>query len=167
MEENQTLAPAVLEADRAIKSFNKLYENVGTSKKINPSKSRQGRAVLVNGALRNPTWDRGYGRSHGLGRAPGRRHPRTLEDYQIQGLKDEAKYKRTEIKDYVDQKRHELSKINKSFPAFHQYLDTLQVSEGRRVRDIECQVSRELDMCWTVDTKAGAETFVVKLPEAA
>lgn len=172
MEQAQALqAPAALEKARAVDSFNKLYEK-GERKKINPSKSRQGRAVLVNGALRNPFWE--PVRYTSQGRNPGeRKHPRTLKPWQIDDLKHEASTVIEAHNDYAAELTQEMDEYAAGLgkrddhldSRVAQHLNTLLLKAGKIRRRLECKVSRELDLRWTVNTVEGAESFTVKIPE--
>lgn len=138
-------------------------------RKVNPSKSRQGRAVLVNGALRNPHWT--PPRHTAQGRNPGeRKHPRMLSPEQIADLKSEARNALLAHKDYEDQLTQEMNdyftEIGEVDWHLHgstqHHLDTFRLKAARASRKLECLVSRELDQRWTVNTLEGDETFIVR-----
>ncbi len=160
-------APAALEKAKAVDSFNKLYEK-GKRKKVNPSKSRQGRAIQVNGALRNPFWTM-PNISARVRNPGGRKHPRTLWSQAIDNLKAEARTAIEAHNDYAAKLFQEMNDyhINLGEVDWHldrrmtHHLDTFLLKAGRIRRRLERQVSRELDLRWTVDTVEGDEVITI------
>ncbi len=127
-------------------------------KKINPSKSRQGRAARVNGALRNPHWER-QRYVPGTGRNPAtRKHPRLYTPENIEAIKYEA---RTALECHADYE-NEIRENYEVDSRGEQHLAALRLRAGRISRNLECAVSRDLDVRWTVGTVSGQEVFTNK-----
>lgn len=148
-------------ADKDVADRQKMQsQNLGRRKK-NPSKSRQGRAVQVNGALRNPYWTppsiSGYGRNPAA-----RKHMRTYSDEVIAGFKFDAEDYAQDAREsasYAGSLREcDISDGDFPQPDMFQEERKAQVNYKRR-RRAECEVSRQLNRTW----RAGAEeSFTVE-----
>lgn len=159
-------------ADKDVADRQKMQSANFGRKKVNPSKSRQGRAVLVNGCMRNPHWTPPQPFAYGAtGRNPGtRRHTRTLKDYQIQALKHEAGTVIEAHNDYAQEMIGEMDEFEATgWPDLHlrgrvdQHLSTLLLASGRAKRRAECEVSRQLNRTWRVGAE---ESFTVEAVDA-
>ncbi len=131
-------------------------------RKINPSKSRQGRAVMINGALRNPYMQpsrpsRSYGRNPAK-----RKHPRTLPADDILLWKEEAMEYAEVAKQAAESANYVRTENKRRVNSTVQFFESSATMMRRLQRRAECLVSRELDQRWTVGTVEGEETFTVK-----
>jgi len=121
------------------------FDNVSPPKKKNPSKSRQGRAVQVNGATRNPHW--AYRPRFS------RYTPKTVQGPKLSLTPAQVDNYKKAAQSAAEEARFMLEP-----PAHPQYA----LFFWRQRRKFECLVSKALNRCWSVGMVLEDEAFKVQ-----